>query len=321
MDILIIKLGALGDVINTLPLAINLKQGFEANIHWVVEPLSFPLVSAHKSVDHTICFNKHAWIQSLPGVISEIRRQRYDICLDLQRIAKASLMCMVSRSARRIGFDHARCKEMTWIFPFDRIPPSDPSRHMVYQYLEFAQYLGIAHPDIRWDIPVRGLNLFNLPEKYIVLNIGATKEANRWTPFGFASLADAIMKQYRIPGVLTGASQDRQMASEITALAGKGIIDLVGKTSLQDLIEVIAGSKAVVSCDTGPMHLGVALGKEVIALFGPANPGRTGPFRGHVIRKPVACSPCNKRTCRNPVCMTSITAEDVMEKIELVIAH
>ncbi|TFH48815.1 MAG: lipopolysaccharide heptosyltransferase I, partial [Methanothrix sp.] len=94
MDILIIKLGALGDVINTLPLAVNLKNRFNASIHWVVEPLSFPLVSAHASVDNTICFNKHAWRQSLPGVIRRIRDQRFDICLDLQRIVKSSLMCM-----------------------------------------------------------------------------------------------------------------------------------------------------------------------------------------------------------------------------------
>ena len=108
MDILIIKLGALGDVINTLPLAVNLKERFDARIHWVVEPLSLPLISAHESVEETILFDKHAWRQSLPGVIRRIRDQRFDICLDLQRIVKSGLLCMASRSSRRIGFDHAR---------------------------------------------------------------------------------------------------------------------------------------------------------------------------------------------------------------------
>jgi len=316
---LIIKLGALGDVINTLPLAVNLQKRFGARIHWVVEPLSFPIVSAHASVNNTICFNKHAWRQSLPGVLREIRSRRFDICLDLQRIVKSSLLCMASNSARRIGFDTGRCKEMTWLFPFDRIPPCDPSRHMVHQYLEFAEYLGLMDNDIRWDIPVKGLVPFNLPKAYIVLNIGATKEANKWTPGGFASLAQGIMERFSLPCVLTGAGGDATMAREITEKAGNAVIDLVGKTSIEDLIEVLAGSSAVVSCDTGPMHLGVALGREVIALFGPADPRRTGPLRGHVIQKQVACSPCNKRTCSDPVCMTSILSEDVLEKLDLIL--
>ena len=196
---------------------------------------------------------------------------------------------------------------------------ADPSRHMVHQYLEFAEYLGLTHNDIRWDIPVNGKSRFGLPKEYIVLNIGATKEANKWTPGGFASLADALMREYHMPSVLTGAAGDRKMAGEIIERAGGGIIDLAGKTSIEDLIEVLAGSRAVVSCDTGPMHLGVALGREVIALFGPADPRRTGPFKGHVIQKSLSCSPCNRRTCKDPMCMTSIQSDDVLEKIDLVL--
>jgi ADP-heptose:LPS heptosyltransferase len=319
MDILIIKLGALGDVINTLPLVVNLKKHLNADIHWVVEPLSFPLVSAHPCVDNTVLFNRHTWRQSLPGLIRKIRNRHYDLCLDLQRILKSGMMCMVSKSTRRIGFDRTRCKEMSWLFGFDRIPSSDPSRHMVRQYLEFSEYLGLADNDIRWDIPVKGVLPFRLPEEYIVLNIGATKEANKWTAQGFSSLAHEIMQKYHVPCILTGAKEDLGMSSQIMRNNDNGIIDLVGKTTIEELIEVLAGSSAVVSCDTGPMHLGVALGKEVIALFGPADPRRTGPFIGHVIRKPISCSPCNKRKCKNPVCMSSIKSGDVFEKIELIL--
>ena len=78
---------------------------------------------------------------------------------------------------------------------------------------------------------------------------------------------------------------------------------------------VLATARAVVSCDTGPMHLAVALRKNVVALFGPSDPRRTGPFRGEVIRKPLDCSPCNLRECKDPACMKAITHEDVMERI------
>ena len=321
MDILIVKLGALGDVVNTLPLVIALKEHLGAKIHWAVEPLSYPLVARHRCVDNAIRFDKNDWVRSLPGVIRQMRSRNFDICLDLQRIVKSGMLCLASRSARRIGFDRLRCKELTWNLPFERIRASDPSRHMVLQYLEFAEHLGITECEVRWDIPVNGNIPFGLPPGYIALNIGATKEANRWTPEGFASLASAITKNYGLQCVLTGGSPDRSMADKIIDITGNTVIDLAGKTSLQELIEVLAGSSAVVSCDTGPMHLGVALGKEVIALFGPADPSRTGPYRGHVIQKQLHCVPCNRRTCSDPVCMTSIQTDDVMEKVDLALSR
>jgi heptosyltransferase-1 len=93
-------------------------------------------------------------------------------------------------------------------------------------------------------------------------------------------------------------------------------VNLVGKTSFQDLAEIISGAAAVVTCDTGPMHLAVALGKEVIALIGPTNPKRTGPLRGRVIRQDLDCMPCNQRQCKDPGCMRGITAEMVLDALE-----
>ena len=117
-------------------------------------------------------------------------------------------------------------------------------------------------------------------------------------------------------GVLTGGPADMPMAQEIESLAGGGVMSLVGRTSFQDLVEIISGAQAVVTCDTGPMHLAVALGKEVIVLIGPTNPRRTGPLRGKVIRQDLACMPCNKRTCENPECMSGITAEMVLNALD-----
>ncbi|MCD6570118.1 MAG: glycosyltransferase family 9 protein [Deltaproteobacteria bacterium] len=316
MDILIVKLGALGDVINTLPLVINLKECMQADIYWVAEPLSYPIVAEHGHVDHAILFDKYNWEKALPNLIRQLRYQNFDIALDLQRIIKSALVCQVSKAKRRIGFDKKRCKELSWLFPFERIPESDPGAHMVFQYLEFGKYLGIKEKDIRWDIPVKGEIPYNLPRDYVVLNIGATKEANRWRPIGFAYLAKIIMQKFHFKSVLTGGREDIPMAKNILIMTGDEVINLVGKTSILELKEVLAGSKAVVSCDTGPMHLASALGKDVIALFGPADPKRTGPFRGEVIQKNVWCNPCNAKRCRDPICMTAITPEDVMERLE-----
>jgi len=316
MDILIIKLGALGDVVNTLPLAITLREQLHARIHWLVEPLSYQLVSSHASVNRAILFDKKRWLQVLPSVCKELRRQHFDITLDLQRLIKSGLFSLASHSDRKVGFDKTRCKEFTWLFPFERIPASDPTVHMVYQYLEFARYLGITPGEIRWDIPVTGRLPFDLPKEYVVLNIGATTSAKRWTTQGFASLAQGLMERYEVHAVLTGGSPDTPVAGEIESMAGNSVINLVGKTNIQELSEVIAGAVAVVTCDTGPMHLAVALGKEVVALIGPTNPQRTGPLRGRIIRQDLSCMPCNKRRCENPICMGGITAEMVLDALK-----
>jgi len=316
MKILFIKLGALGDVINTLPLAITLREQIHARIYWLVEPLSYPLVSTHSSVERAILFEKKHWPQALSGVLKELQSEEFDIALDLQRLIKSGLFCMASKSARKIGFDKTRCKEFTWLFPFERIPASDPTVHMAHQYLEFARYLGANPGEIRWDIPITGRIPVELPGKYVVLNIGATTSAKRWTPEGFASLAQGLMDRYAVQAVLTGGPVDEPMAHHIESMAGDKIVNLVGKTSFQNLTEIIVGALAVVTCDTGPMHLAVALGKEVIALIGPTNPERTGPLRGRIIRQDLDCMPCNKRHCENPVCMRVITAEMVLDALE-----
>lgn len=316
MDILIIKLGAMGDVINTFPLVVNLKTKLGARIHWVVDPLSSPLVSEHPYVDKVIVFDKQKWKISLPYVIKQIRKQTFDITLDLQRILKSGILTMSAKTRRRIGFDKKRCKEMTWMLPFERIPVSNTHSHMLNQYLEFASYLKVPSNNVRWEIPVSGKTPFDLPKDYIVLNIGATKPANRWTEKGFAALIHKLKNNFHIDSVLTGGREDTGMANSVAASSNSVVINLVGKTSVIELKEVLTGSKAVVSCDTGPMHLAVALGKDVVALFGPADPLRTGPFIGKLIQKDLPCVPCNKRKCNDPICMKKITPEDVIKKLE-----
>jgi len=321
MDVLIIKLGALGDVINTLPLAIMLKDQLAARIHWLVAPLSYPLLATHAAVDHPILFDSRQGASSIVSMLHNLRNWKFDYVLDLQRILKSALICAAARGNRKIGFDKKRCKELTGWLPFERIPASDPQAHMVHQYLEFARYLGIQNGSIEWRIPAVTPLPANLPEAYVVLNIGATKPANRWTVEGFSKLAQMIYQQYRLPSVLTGGPEDVHMAESIKTKAGEAVHNLAGRTSLMELISLLDASRVVVTCDTGPMHLAAALGKKVIALFGPSDHRRTGPFRGHVIRAKIDCAPCNRKNCRNPLCMAAIPAEEVFRVLSAQIAR
>lgn len=318
MKILIVKLGALGDVINTLPLALVLKQQIpDCHIDWVVEPLSFPVVSSHKAVNKAILFQRSA--SSALSVIRTIRNTRYDMVLDLQRILKSALFTLASRTGRRIGFDRERCKEMTDRFPFERIQPKDPLAHMLDQYLEFAMHLGLTPGLPAWNIPRTPDLPEGMPAQYVVLNIGATKPANLWAPKRFNELAEKIRARIHLPCIITGGPEDKIRAKQILDSGVPDIMDLTGATTIAQLIEVIGHARAVVSCDTGPMHLAAALDKPLVALFGPSDPRRTGPYQGQVIQGHAACAPCNQKHCPAPDCMDSISADMVMAELEKII--
>lgn len=312
MDILIIKLGALGDVINTLPLAVILKEQLSARIHWLVAPLSYPLLQRHPAVDHPILFDRRDGIKALGSILKQLRDHPFDLVLDLQRILKSGFFCLAARGKRKIGFDRRRCKELTWLLPFERIPPSDPHAHMVDQYLAFARFLGLSTVPVVWQIEAQGRRPDGLPPEFIALNIGATKPANRWTAKGFSTLAELIAEHFLLPCVLTGGPEDSPMAEKIQRLAGGNVVNLVGRTTLPELVRVIDAASAVVTCDTGPMHLAVALGRRVVALFGPSDHRRTGPYKGRVLRSRLSCAPCNRKSCAAPECMDAICPEEVL---------
>ena len=317
MKILFIKLGALGDVINTLPLAVLLKEELGAEITWLVEPLSLPLISEHPAVAGVICFDKKNWRAGLQEVRQQLRGQHFDLVLDLQRIFKSVFLAMLAKADRKIGFNRGRCKDGSWLFPLERLSSADPGQHMLKQYLEFASHLGVSLPSKPcWNIPVKQDCGLDLPPNYIVLNIGATKKANLWTAEGFAELADLLAAKNDLPCVITGGSGDLPLALEILALAKSSPLNLIGKTSIDQLCTVLDQAVLVVTCDTGPMHLAVALGTEVVALFGPSNPRRTGPFVGRVVQADIPCMPCNKRKCTSRECMLAIKASRVYAEIQ-----
>jgi ADP-heptose:LPS heptosyltransferase len=107
------------------------------------------------------------------------------------------------------------------------------------------------------------------------------------------------------------------LAEEVVRASRGNAESLAGKTDIRGLVQVIRGARFMVSNDTGPMHIAAAIGIPVFALFGPANPVRTGPYgKGHrVIRREISCAPCYRRSCKDPRCLDMITVEEVAEII------
>jgi len=296
--VLIVRLGAIGDVANALVLATALKSARPGmHLGWAVHDLAAPLVHGHPDVDQAHVWRRRRGPDELASFLGGVRAEGYALALDLQRTLKSALIARLSRAPRVVGFDRKRAKELSWLWTREQIPPGRPDAHMVVQYLEFARYLGVpvfgAVHRFPEDPPAEAFAdalVRELGRPPVVLNLGASKPENRWPAARFGELGRRVLAELDLPLVLTGGPGDEPLGAEAWAALGPApeARNLVGRTRLLELLELLRRARLVVSCDTGPMHLAAAVQTPVVALFGPANPSRTGPFgeRNRVVRAP-----------------------------------
>jgi 3-deoxy-D-manno-octulosonic-acid transferase/heptosyltransferase-1 len=153
-------------------------------------------------------------------------------------------------------------------------------------------------------------------EPFVAVSPEALWETKLWPAGNFAALCDRMVDGLAVRVVLTGL-ESRTMDAVKSRLQ-RPVIDLTGRTTLRDLACLYRRASLLVSTDSGPMHIAAAVGTKVIAIFGPTDPLRTGPYgQGHkVIRTGVSCSPCFKKTCPDPVCMTNLGVEEVLQQVK-----
>lgn len=296
--VLVVRTGAIGDVVNALVFAAALRGARPlATIGWVAHPLVVPLLEANPAVDRVHVWRRGGGLREVRRLVTELRAARYDLAVDLQRLQKSALVARASGARRVLGFDRRRAKEASSIWTREHIAPGDPRAHMVSQYLEFARHLGLPDAAPEWPLPPLDAARSRAEEllaplggaRFVALNLGASKPRNRWPPAHFGALA-RLLAGNAAAVVLVGGPGDREAAESVAHAAGGAVaLDLVGRTGLLELAAVLARAAQVVSADTGPMHLAVAVGAPVVALFGPADAQRTGPFgaRHIVLREPV----------------------------------
>ena len=213
---------------------------------------------------------------------------------------------------------------MGWLALNERVPVRDPRAHAVERNLRLLEGLGVPRLPLRHDFPI-------LPENeaeaaglltqtglapgtsFIAANAMTRWPTKNWTPAGFAAVADQLAAR-GLPLVFTGAPEDGAAVDAIATVMRSPIRRLDGRTSLKTLGAVFRRASAVLSTDTGPMHIAVAVGTPVVALFGPTEPSYTGPYGdGHVVlRSGVPCSPCYQKVCRS----TQVEAHGCMLRIE-----
>jgi len=339
MRILIVKLSAIGDVVQALPALEAVKKTFPGSeIDWVVEEAAAGILDGHPLIDRLLVSRRRAWtrmlrspstftraIGEIAGFLHKLRERRYDIAIDLQGLLKSGMIIGSARAKRKIGFDGTR--ELSYLFLNERLPAYDREKHALERYLDVARYLGAVDPSPNCTLPIdreravmkeRTGGLVKDGRRLVVMNPVARWKTKLWNEKKFASLADRLVTERHAVVIFTGSPDDRAVTERIRGMMRENSLDWAGETTLKELAALASMADLFITTDTGPMHLAAAAGARVVALFGPTAPWRTGPYGpGHeVVRKGLACSPCFQRTCDIGVrCMEEITVEDVMEKV------
>jgi ADP-heptose:LPS heptosyltransferase len=290
-ELLVVRLGAIGDVVNALVLATALRSWRpDVQIGWAVHELAAPLVVGHPDVTRVHLWKRTDGPAGFARVVREIRARRYPLALDLQRLQKSAVLARLSGAPRVVGFDRARTKEWSFLWTNERIPPGPRSEHMVEQYLSFARLLGVPEPRAVHRLPAtpeaerRAAELLaELGAPPVIVGLGASKPAKRWPAERYGALARALADE-GLAVCLIGGPGERDDARVAREAAGPRVRDLVGQTSLVELAALCRGARLFVGGDTGPMHVAVASGLRAVVLFGPGDPRRTGPWgEGHRI--------------------------------------
>ncbi len=322
--ILIIKPSSLGDIVHSLPVLNVLYRCFpDSEIHWLVAKGFEGILEGHPMLTKLWVIHKDEWkrITKVRGTIKELRTlfrdlgaEGFDYALDLQGLFRSGIIARAAGAAVRIGFEEAR--EGSSLF-YTHTVKGGKDIHAVERYLKVPASMGCDVAEVRFPFPPIGPKselMLSFGKDYAVMCPGARKPANRWPAERFGELAAMLP----LKTVVVGSKGDRQIAEEVVRTSGGKAMSLAGKTDLRGLIALIRDARFMVTNDTGPMHIAAALGVPVFALFGPANPLRTGPYgAGHtIIRKEMQCSPCYKRICKAPICMDMIETKEVAETVK-----
>ena len=279
----IVLLSAIGDIVHALPLAESLRSAAPgARIEWFAQPVPAELLEGHPAVDRVWLLDRARGWRAFRDIRTELRGERFDLVIDAQVYTKASIVTALIDSPRKLGFDRARARELNWVVTNERLQPR-PDAHMCDQFLEFADYLGVERK-YTWNLPISAderaaqARFFgSSPGPVAALVVGTTRRAKEWPATRWAGLAEGLSEMgYRVC-IVGGTSDNESAVADEIRVAADCRIDDVRENNLRRLVWLLDGASLVVSCDTGPYHLAVALDVPTIGLYGYTDPARVGP--------------------------------------------
>jgi len=326
--ILVIRLGAVGDVVRTLPAVSALRATWpRARIAWLVEPPSAALLEAQPWVDRVLVFPRPALAEALRAgrparaaalgrrFLRDLRGEAVDLAVDFHSIAKSALLARLSGAPRRVGYAPPFGREGSWLLATDRARLAPRRMSRFERNAALVRFLGAKAPPAPEPLRVRSAVAAEVdaalgPGPAPVVMHPGTSDATphkRWHVPGYAAVARALAEEPGVPVLVTAgpARDDRAFAEAVVSAAGGSARPAPPTPTLAHLAALFARSRLYVGSDTGPMHVASLVGTPVVQILGPTHPVENRPWEAtpsRSVRVPVACSPC-RRGCAAATCM------------------
>src|SRR3989338_380591 len=311
--ILVISLSNIGDVILTFPVIDVLAHDFPlARISVVVGIKAEGLLQGNTYLDKVYIFDKKQPLRKTISWVMALRRKRFDCVVDLRNTAIPFLIFPKYRTSLAAGYKEDISMKQKHL---NRL-------RTVYAYAcepETSHALFISEEDKSYVSGIFDKELGGNP-RYAVVAVGAADQSKRWLERGFVEVCGRLIKKYSLSIVLVGDEKDAAGGTRIASGVQGPIINLCGRTTLVQLAEVIRRSLLTIANDSAPMHLASYLNKPVLALFGPTDARKYGPWstNSRYIKKDQFCPACqNPQEASRHTCLEAITAQEVLDSFDL----
>jgi lipopolysaccharide heptosyltransferase I len=328
---LLVRLGALGDVVHAIPVAAALRRTFpDARVDWLVSARHSAILELVPVVDRRILIADRRGSQnglSIAAAIRTMRRERYDWAIDLQGLIKSAVLARTSGAARVLGFARGYLREPLARFGYTET--HDPgaggmfdgreTRHVVQVNLGLLERVGVQpgvpeFPIEEVDTAVAADMRRQAGGPYALLNPGAAWPNKRWPPARLARVAQALRSRHHLTSVVLWGPGERELADAVVGDAG-GAALATPPTSVRDLVALARSAALMVSGDTGPTHIAAAVGTPIVGIYGPTRPERNGPWRPEdvTVSRATTCECHHLRRCRRArMCLLDIEADEVI---------
>jgi len=308
LRILVVRLGAMGDVVAALPAVASLKHSIpHSKITWVIEPKWSPLLEGNPYVDSTIELDRRN-LSGLKDAWRQLRAERFDLAVDFQGLIKSAIVATMARAERIVGFNatYARESPASWFYS-TKVPIR--SYHAVERNLDLAAAAGATNILRTFPLPAGQSEGELPPGDFVLASPLAGWGAKQWPLDFYSALAGRLRRECALPLVINAPRPIRIEGAEshVSGIAG--------------LIHATRRAAAVVGVDSGPLHLAAALGKPGVAIYGPTDPARHGPYGGTiaVLRSPGATT-TYRRTSEPDASMRQIGPDQVFEALASILA-
>jgi len=283
-SICLLRTSAIGDVTHVVPLLRTLQQAWpNASLTWIVGSVERKLVGDLPGVEF-ITFDKRAGWAGMRAVHAAVRGRRFDALLQMQVALRSNALSLGIRADRRIGYDHARSRDLHGLVINQRIP-ARTGEHVLDAIGSFCEPLGLRQTQVRWDIPIpveaHAWAAAQLPGTTPTLLVSPTSShaLRNWRAERYAAAIDhAAARGWRVALVGGPSAPDRAMADAILASCRRAPLDFTGKDTLKQLLAMLARAQLLLAPDSGPMHMANAVGTRVLGLHAASNPDRSGPY-------------------------------------------